>query len=73
MEESKLKSSNNKRDLIQWIAFGIIMLTLILKMILFITEIAYKLTEATMDIITWTGFTIGVVLILISYLFPKAT
>jgi len=65
--------NNNKRNIIQWIAFGIVMLTLVLKLVLFSTGIAYKLTDITMDAITWIGFTIGIVLILISYFFPKTT
>lgn len=66
-----MKSENNrKRNIIQWIAFVIVILTLVVKLVLFSTGIAYNLTDITMDAITWTGFTIGIILILISYLFP---
>ncbi|PIC95330.1 hypothetical protein CSV69_12045 [Sporosarcina sp. P26b] len=65
--------NNNKRIIIQWIALGIVMLSLVLKLVLFTTGIAYNLTDITMNAITWTGFTIGIILILISYLFPKTT
>ena len=67
-----MKSKNNsKRNIIQWIAFGIVMLTLVLRLGLFVTGIAQNLAYSTIDAITWTGLTIGVMLILISYLFPK--
>ncbi|AOV08134.1 hypothetical protein [Sporosarcina ureilytica] len=69
-----MKSKNySKRNIIQWIAFGIVMLTLVLKIVLLSTGIAYNLTDITMDAITWTGFSIGIILILISYLFPETT
>ncbi len=67
-----MKSKNiNKRNNIQWIAFGIVMLSLITKLVLFSTGIAYNLTDITMNAITWTGFTLGIMLMLISYLYPK--
>lgn len=65
-----MKSKNNsKRKVIQWIAFGIVILTLVLKLVLLNRGIAS--TSSTIDAITWVGFTIGIILLLISYLLPK--
>lgn len=65
--------NNSKRNIIQWIAFGIVMLSLVLKLVLFITGIAYNLSNSTMETITWAGPIIGIILILISYIFPEST
>lgn len=65
--------NNSKRNIIQWIAFGIVMLTLVLKLVLFVTGIAQNLAYSSIDTMTWCGLTIGIILLLISYLFPKNT
>ena len=69
-----MKSKNNsKRNIIQWIGFAIVMLTLVLKLWLLVTRISHNLAYSTIDAITWTGLTLGIILTLISYLFPKNT
>lgn len=61
--------TSSKWSIIQWIAFGLVILTLILKLVLLNRGIAS--TSSTIDTITWVGFTTGIILLLISYLFPK--
>ncbi len=61
----------SKRNIIQWIAFGIVMLSVVIRLVLFVSGIARDLEYNTINAITWTGFAIGIILLLISYLFPK--
>lgn len=61
----------SKRNIIQWIAFGIVMLSMVIRVVLFLSGIARELEYSTINAITWTGLTIGIVLLLVSYLFPK--
>lgn len=63
----------SKRNIIQWIAFGTVMVTLTIRIVLFVSGISRNLAYSTIDTLTWTGFAIGIILILISYLFPKET
>ena len=64
---------NSKRNNVQWTAFGIVMLTLVIRIMLFLSGIARDLEYSTMNAITWTGFALGISLLLVSYLFPKET
>ncbi|RIW26639.1 hypothetical protein D3H55_23540 [Bacillus salacetis] len=64
---------NSKRNIIQWVAFVIVILTPVTRVILEVAGIAQNLAYSTLTTLTWTGFTIGIVLILASYLFPKKT
>ncbi|WP_347553056.1 hypothetical protein ABFG93_22750 (plasmid) [Pseudalkalibacillus hwajinpoensis] len=64
---------NSKRNIIQWTAFVIVILSLVIRIALFVSGIAQDLEYSTINAITWTGFTIGIILILVSYLFPKKT
>ncbi|MBF0705995.1 hypothetical protein IQ283_05190 [Alkalihalobacillus hwajinpoensis] len=63
----------SKRNIIQWIAFGIVMFSMVLRVVLFLSGIARELEYSTINAITWTGLTIGIILLLVSYLFPKET
>jgi uncharacterized membrane protein YbhN (UPF0104 family) len=62
---------NSKRNIIQWIAYAIVMLTLVIKSVLLILGISQKLAYSILDAISWTGLGLGVILLLISYLYPK--
>ena len=62
----------SKRNIIQWIAFGIVMLSMVIRVVLFLSG-ARELEYSTINAITWTGLTIGIILLLVSYLFPKET
>jgi multisubunit Na+/H+ antiporter MnhB subunit len=62
---------NRKRNIIQWIAYAIVLLTLVIKIVLFISGISQNLAYSTLDAISWTGLGLGVILLLISYLYLK--
>jgi uncharacterized membrane protein YbhN (UPF0104 family) len=62
---------NSKRNIIQWIAYAIVMLTLVIKLVLLISGISQNSAYSTLDAISWTGLGLGVILLLISYLYPK--
>jgi hypothetical protein len=62
---------NSKRPIIQWMAFVVVMLTVAIRIVLFISGIAQGLDYNTLNAITWTGFVIGLILLFVSYLFPK--
>ncbi|MBF0707756.1 MULTISPECIES: hypothetical protein [Bacillaceae] len=64
---------SSKRNNIQWTAFGIVMLTLVIRITLILSGIAQDLEYSTMNAITWTGFAVGIIFLLVSYLFPKGT
>ncbi len=70
-----LKNRNNsKREVVQWIGFGIVMLAFLLYLLLLVTGVARNLSVITLDglnVIKWGVVGIGVVVILISYLIPK--
>ncbi|MFP3489749.1 hypothetical protein R0K20_19320 [Staphylococcus sp. SIMBA_130] len=63
----------SKRNIIQWIAFGIVILSMVIRVVLFLSGIASELEYSTINAITWTVLTIGIILLLVSYLFPKET
>ncbi len=63
----------SKRNIIQWIGFGVVMLSMVIRVVLFLSGIARELEYSTINTITWTGLTIGIILLLVSYLFPKET
>ncbi|SEN98064.1 hypothetical protein SAMN05192533_1364 [Mesobacillus persicus] len=62
---------NSKRKITQWIAYAIVMLTLAIRLVLLLSGLSQNLSLTTLDTITWTGFAIGVILLLVSYLFPE--
>ncbi|MDP4549656.1 hypothetical protein Q9251_02025 [Alkalihalobacillus macyae] len=64
---------NSKRTIIQWIAFVIVMLTMVIRLVLFLSGLARDIEYSTINAITWTGFAIGITVLLVSYLFPKET
>ncbi|MCT2534858.1 hypothetical protein NC661_04035 [Aquibacillus koreensis] len=66
--ESKKRSN---RNIIQGIAYAIVVITLTMRIVLFVSGIAQNLAYSTLDAITWTGLAIGIILLLMSYLFPK--
>lgn len=66
-----MKSRKNRKRNIQWIAYAIVMLTLLIKIILFNLEVSQSLPYSTFDLISWTGLGLGVILLLISYLIPR--
>ena len=53
------------------IAYAIVMLTLTIRLGLLISGLSQNLSLSTLDAITWTGFAIGIILLMASYLFPK--
>ncbi|WP_040285110.1 hypothetical protein [Sporosarcina koreensis] len=57
-----------KRRILQWIALGIVQLTLIVKLVLFSTGAAQKFAYSTLDAMTWIGFSAGILVLLASYL-----
>lgn len=61
---------NSQRNNIQWIAFAMVIITPTTRIMLELTGI---LAYSTLNILTWTGYTIAIVLILVSYIFPKKT
>lgn len=66
-----MKSRKNRKRNIQWIAYAIVMLTLLIKIVLFILGVSQSLAYSTLDLISWTGLGLGVILLLISYLIPR--
>jgi divalent metal cation (Fe/Co/Zn/Cd) transporter len=66
-----MKSRENRKRNIQWIAYAIVMLTLLIKIVLFILGVSQSLAYSTLDLISWTGLGLGVILLLISYLLPR--
>ncbi|ALX47631.1 hypothetical protein SAMN05216238_11282 [Lentibacillus persicus] len=65
------KNRLNKRDLFQYIGFGIIMLTLISKLILSFTGVTQKMSQLVYHGYDPLGVTIGLVFLALSFLFPK--
>ena len=65
--KSKDKS---KRNIIQWIAFFIVILGSIVRLVLEISGLAQHLSLSTLNAVPLTGFSIGIILVLISFLFP---
>ncbi|PFG05295.1 hypothetical protein ATG71_2124 [Bacillus sp. es.034] len=65
-----MKSRKNRKRNIQWIAYAIVMLTLLIKIVLFILGVSQSLAYSTLDLISWTALGLGVILLLISYLLP---
>jgi hypothetical protein len=62
---------NRKRTIIQWVAFAIVILVPATRVVLDVTGIAQNLAYRTLNTITWRGFAIGIVVVLVFYLFPK--
>ncbi|KMM39240.1 hypothetical protein [Guptibacillus hwajinpoensis] len=69
----KKSKGNSKRTIIQWIAFVIVMLTMVTRLVLLLSGIARDIEYSTINAITWTGFSMGITVLLVSYLFPKET
>ncbi|MDQ0483977.1 hypothetical protein [Guptibacillus hwajinpoensis] len=69
----KKSKGNSKRTIIQWIAFVIVMLSVVIRLGIFLSGMARNLEYSTINAITWTGFAIGITVLLVSYLFPKET
>ncbi|WP_394173269.1 hypothetical protein [Guptibacillus hwajinpoensis] len=67
----KKSKGNSKRTIIQWIAFVIVMLTMVIRLVLLLSGMARDLEYSTINAITWTGFSMGITVLLVSYLFPK--
>lgn len=61
----------SKRTIIQWIAFVIVMLAVLSRVVLFLTGIAQNLEYSTINAITWTGISIGILVFFSSYLFKE--
>lgn len=61
----------NKRKFFQWGGYFVIMLTLLLSVVLHLTSIDQNISENTIDAIKWTGVVLGIILTLVSFLFPN--
>ncbi len=66
----KIKN-NNKRKIIQWIALGIVLLSTVIRLVLVVSGVGQNIAYSTQTAIMWIGYGIGIILLLISYLFPK--
>ncbi len=66
-----MKNRENRKRNIQWIAYAIVMLTLLIKIVLFILGVSQRLADSRLDLISCTGLGLGVILLLISFLLPK--
>lgn len=53
-----------KKDFFQWGGYLVLMLTLLLSIVL-------NISESTLDTLKWIGLGLGIVLTLISFLFPN--
>ncbi|PID13883.1 hypothetical protein CSV63_15785 [Sporosarcina sp. P34] len=65
------KHKKNTRDILQYLALFIVLGTQIVRLILYITEVAYTIPETTLNLWTYTAFGLAMALLLVSYLFPK--
>ncbi|TCI47653.1 MULTISPECIES: hypothetical protein [unclassified Exiguobacterium] len=65
------RKDNSKRTIIQWIAFAIVILGQVIRLVLEISGLAQNLSLSTLNAISLTGFAIGIILILVSFLFPN--
>ncbi|ARJ37761.1 hypothetical protein CSV71_05455 [Sporosarcina sp. P21c] len=55
----------------QYLALFVVLGTQIVRLILYMTEVAYMISETTLNLWTYTALGVGVALLLVSYLFPK--
>ncbi|GAA0596674.1 MULTISPECIES: hypothetical protein [Virgibacillus] len=61
----------NKREVFQYIAYGIVMLTLVSKLILSFVRVTEKMPASIYYAYEPVGLTIGLIFLGISFLFPK--
>jgi len=63
---NEMEITTNKRKFFQWVGYFVIMLTLLLSIVL-------NISESTLDAIKWTGLGLSLSLIftLVSFLFPN--
>lgn len=67
----EMEITTNKRKFFQWGGYFVIMLTLLLSIVLHLTSIDQNISESTIDAIKWTGVVLGLILTLVSFLFPN--
>lgn len=59
-----MEITTNKRKFFQWVGYFVIMLTLLLSIVL-------NISESTLDAIKWTGLGLSLIFTLVSFLFPN--
>ncbi|PIC97877.1 MULTISPECIES: hypothetical protein [unclassified Sporosarcina] len=65
------KQKKNTRDVLQYLALFIVLGTQIVRLILYMTEVAYTFPEKTLNLWMYIGFGVAIAILLVSYLFPK--
>ncbi len=66
-----MEITTNKRKFFQWGGYLVIMLTLLLSLVLHLPSIDPNISESTIDVVKWTGVVLGLILTLVSFLFPN--
>ena len=66
-----MEITTNKRKFFQWCGYLVIMLTLLLSLVLQLPSIDPNISENTIDVVKWTGVVLGLILTLVSFLFPN--
>ncbi|RIW32003.1 hypothetical protein D3H55_14070 [Bacillus salacetis] len=62
---------NDKRRILQWIGFIMVMATLLFMIFISLTGISRDLSQTTLTIIKWSGLSIGLLFVMITYWFPE--
>ena len=65
------KQKKNTRNILQYSALIIVLGSQIVRLILYITGVAYRFPEKTLDVWMFTGWGVAIALLIISYRFPK--
>ncbi|PIC57939.1 hypothetical protein CSV80_06435 [Sporosarcina sp. P12(2017)] len=65
------KQKKNTRDVLQYLALIIVLGSQIVRLILYITEVAYSIPEKTLNLWVYIGWGVAIAILLVSYLFPK--
>ncbi|PIC75872.1 MULTISPECIES: hypothetical protein [Sporosarcina] len=65
------KQKKNTRDVLQYLALFIVLGSQVVRLILYITEVAYTIPENLLNLWMYIGWGAAIALLLVSYLFPK--
>lgn len=65
------KHKKNTHDVLQYLALFIVLGTQIVRLILYMTEVAYTIPEKTLNLWVYIGWGVAIAILLVSYLFPK--
>lgn len=65
------KHKKNMRDILQYSALIIVLGSQTVRLILYVTEVAYTIPEKTLDVWMYIGWGAAIALLIISYRFPK--